>query len=288
MADSLDEIQKQIAWFQQEKPHYREILDLYALIVEEQWRIRPQISLTVPPLSTSEVESRQTQGLPLLGREAFDIDLEAAQRLFDALSAIVQRATPKMGDEIPRITEAAGSGVLALSDLFRRHYDDGYLSREAGRCRLDKEILSLLVKASVRPSIEIQMEQLRGFADLEAGLQRRCPLCGSAPHMAQLRSDEGKRYLQCSFCNCQWRGERIACPYCSNRDFNSLHYLYSEEEKAYRVDLCDQCKSYIKTIDARRLDYEPCLDLEDIVTIHLDILALEKGYWRPVPSPWGP
>jgi FdhE protein len=288
MVDVLDQVKKQIAWFKQEKPHYREILDLYALILEEQRRIRPQIRLSAPPLSRSEVQSRQAEGLPLLGREAFDIDLEAAQRLFDALSSIGQRATPKMGDEIPRITEAVVSGALVLRDLLSRYYDEGYLSHEAGLCRLDKEILSLLVKSSVKPSLDAQVEQLRGFADLETGLQRQCPLCGSAPHMAELRDDEGKRYLQCSFCGCQWRGERMACPYCSNRDFNSLHYLYSEEEKAYRVDLCYQCKSYIKTVDSRRLDYEPCLDLEDIVTIHLDILALEKGYQRPISSPWVP
>ena len=58
--------------------------------------------------------------------------------------------------------------------------------------------------------------------------------------------------------------------------------------EAYRVDLCDQCKGYIKTVDSRKLDYEPDLSLEDIVTIHLDIHALKKGYKRPVPTSWGP
>ena len=67
-----------------------------------------------------------------------------------------------------------------------------------------------------------------------------------------------------------------------------MHYFFSEEEEAYRVDLCDQCRGYIKTVDSRKLEYEPDLDLEDVVTIHLDILAVERGYQRPVLTAWGP
>jgi FdhE protein len=288
MADALDQIKKQIAGFKKEKPHYREVLDLYALVLEEQWKIRPQLRITVPEVNEKRVRSRCAKGLPLLGKEAFDIDLEAAQRLFFTLSAIGQRSTSKMGDEIPRIKGAAESGALALEDLLSRHYDMGYLKQAAEQYDVDQGILSFLIRASVRPCLETQMEQLRGLLNLEEWLQGQCPLCGSAPQMALLRDEEGKRYLQCSLCGCQWRWERIACPYCSNKAFDSLHYLCSEEEEAYRVDLCDHCKGYIKTVDSRRLDYEPYLDLEDVVTIHLDILALEKGYRRPAPSPWGP
>jgi len=55
----------------------------------------------------------------------------------------------------------------------------------------------------------------------------------------------------------------------------------------YRADLCEECKQYIKTFDTLKLSYEPILDIEDIATIHLDILASEKGFKHPVPSPWG-
>ncbi len=288
MADTLDQIKQQIARFKKEKPYYREILDLYALILEEQAKIRPQLKITVPEVNKKLARSRLDKDLPLLGKEGFAIDLEAAQRLFYALSAICQGATPKMGTEIPRMREAAETEALALRDLLSRHYDMSYLKQAADRCGVDQGILTFLVRASVRPCLEIQMEQLRGLVDLEAWLQGTCPLCGSHPQIAQLRDEEGKRYLQCSLCGCQWRWERIACPYCSNKAFDLLHYFISEEEEAYRVDLCDQCKGYIKTIDSRKLDYEPFLDLEDLLTIHLDILALEKGYRRPAQSPWGP
>lgn len=288
MAELLDRIRERIARFQKERPHYREILDLYALILEEQVKMLRQVQITVPKVDKKLVKSRLGEGLPLLGREGFAIDLEAAQKLFYTLSLIGQGATTKMGDAIPRISKSAEAGELDLRDIFSKHYDEMYLAQEAEQCGLDTGILAFLVRASVRPSVIAQMEQLRGALNLEEWLQGQCPLCGSAPQIAQLRDEEGKRYLQCSFCSCQWRWERIACPSCHNKDLDSLHYLYAEEEEAYRVDLCDQCRGYIKTVDSRKLDYEPSLDLEDIVTMHLDILAFEKGYRRTAPTPWGP
>lgn len=288
MIESLDKIKERIGWFRQERPHYREILDLYGHIFEEQVKIRPQLRIAMPEMSKKLVKSRWGKGLPLLGREGFALDLEAAHRLFYAISAIGQQSTPKMGNEIPKITGAAEAGKLDVRELLSKHYDGLHLDREAERCVLDKGVLAFLVQASIQPSVIVQMEQLRDALDLERWLQGECPLCGSAPQMAQLRDEGGKRYLQCSFCGCQWRWERIACPSCNNKDMKSLRYLYPEEEEAYRLDICDQCKGYIKTVDSRKLDYEPYLDLEDIVTIHLDILAMEQGYRRSVPTPWGP
>jgi FdhE protein len=285
---SLDQIKKRIARFQKKKPHYRAILDLYSQILEEQVKVYPQLKITSPQVNKKRVQSRLNKGLPLLGTEGFTLDIEAAQKLFYTLSAIGKRSTPRMEDEIPRITEAAESGKMDLQGLLSKHYDGDYLTHEAEQCGFDKGILSFLVQASIRPSVVAQMEHIKDSLNLEEWVQKECPICGSPSQMAQLRDEEGKRYLQCSFCGCQWRWERIACPYCSNKDFNLLHYFYSEEEEAYRVDLCDHCAGYIKTVDSRKLDYEPYLDLEDVVTIHLDILAVEKGYRRSAPTPWGP
>jgi FdhE protein len=288
MIKSLDKIKERIAWFQQERPHYREILNLYALILEEYEKVRPELQITVPKVGKELVKARRDKGLPLLGREGFALDLEAAHSLFYAISAVGQQSTPKMGEEIPRITAAVEAGTLDLRKLLSKHYDGRYLVHEAERGSLDTGVLAFLVQASIKPSVIVQMEQLQNALDIEGWLRGECPLCGSAPQMAQLRDEGGKRYLQCSLCSCQWRWERIACPSCNNKNLDLLHYLYSEEEEAYRVDLCDQCKGYIKTVDSRKLDYEPSLDLEDIVTIHLDILALDKGYRRTAPTLWGP
>jgi FdhE protein len=288
MVKSLDQIKERITWFQKKRPYYREILNFYVQILEEYEKVHPALRITVPEVDKKLVKARRDKGLPLLGKEGFSLDRETAHKLFYAISAVGQQTTPKMGEEIPRIIAAVEAGELDLKELLSKHYDGFHLDHEAERCGLDRGILAFLVQTSIKPSVIVQMEQLRGALDLEGWLKGECPLCGSAPQMALLRDEGGKRYLQCSFCGCQWRWERIACPSCNNKNLDLLHYFYSEDEEAYRVDLCDQCKGYIKTVDSRKLDYEPYLDLEDIVTLHLDILAVEKGYRRAAPTPWGP
>jgi FdhE protein len=79
----------------------------------------------------------------------------------------------------------------------------------------------------------------------------------------------------------------MQCPFCDNQDHKKRHFFFAEGQEAYRVDVCEHCKQYLKTVDMRKLSYEPVLDLEDITTIHLDIIAKEKGLNRPGPSPFG-
>jgi len=46
----------------------------------------------------------------------------------------------------------------------------------------------------------------------------------------------------------------------------------------YRVDVCEKCKRYIKTIDTKEIGEEVIPLIEDIGTLHLDILAQKEGY----------
>ena len=60
-----------------------------------------------------------------------------------------------------------------------------------------------------------------------------------------------------------------------------LRYFYTEKEgRAYRIDVCDKCKRYIKTIDAKELGMEVIPRIEDVGTMYLDILAEKQGYKR--------
>jgi len=70
---------------------------------------------------------------------------------------------------------------------------------------------------------------------------------------------------------------RIFCPFCENTDSQTLKYFFSESEKGYRVDVCDKCRKYIKTVDTRTVDHPIHPPLEQISTLHLDMMAREKG-----------
>jgi FdhE protein len=70
----------------------------------------------------------------------------------------------------------------------------------------------------------------------------------------------------------------MGCSLCQNREKGKQHYFFNEEEKEYRVDLCDNCGKYIKVIDLRELTRDFYPPLEMICTIHLDMQAIKQGY----------
>lgn len=113
----------------------------------------------------------------------------------------------------------------------------------------------------------------------------RCPVCHAVPSLAFLTPEEG-RTLSCSYCSNRGKWHRIGCPHCENRDARKLEIIEIEQEKGFRIDLCNECKNYLKTIDAGLLkEYTP--GLLDIISIPLDILAQNRGYKRRSPNPLG-
>ena len=143
---------------------------------------------------------------------------------------------------------------------------------------------------------ELYAEKVKHKVDQETWLKGNCPVCGSHPAIERLMREDGKRMLRCSLCGTEWYFKRIMCPFCSNEDHNSLRYFVVEEEtptekSAFRVDVCDKCKTYIKTLDERKLpeSTKPDLFLENLNTVYLDILAQKDGfesptYWMLAPS----
>jgi FdhE protein len=106
-----------------------------------------------------------------------------------------------------------------------------------------------------------------------------CPTCGALPMMAQLVPAEvgRRRFLACGQCHTRWKHRRIVCPHCANEDANRLAVLEVQGEPGLRLDVCDACKGYVKTYDG---EGQEALLLADWPTLHLDVLAGERGFER--------
>ncbi len=286
MNKSLEKIKEQIELQKNKFPVYKELLDFYGKITEELYNAHPNID--VPSLHIREdIKKIQIkEGFPLMNKNDFIIDIPSSMKLFESLCRIGKISTNKMRKGIQKIEKAAKDGKLNREKLLEKCFETDYQKEIIKKLKLDNTILSFLIQMSIKPSVHINVEKLKDQVDMKTWLKGYCPVCGSLPQISELKG-EGQRYFLCSFCDFNWPSERLKCPFCENTDQKKLHYLYAEGQEAYRVDLCDKCKQYIKTVDSRKFDYEPDLHLEDIITIHLDILANEKGFKKPVPSPLG-
>ena len=109
----------------------------------------------------------------------------------------------------------------------------------------------------------------------------RCPRCGGPPVVAVLREEShgAKRSLLCAFCLHEWHCLRLVCPACGEQDFDKLPIYTAEQFAHARMDACDRCHQYIKTIDLTKDGLAvPCVD--DIASVSLDLWARERGYTR--------
>jgi FdhE protein len=118
-------------------------------------------------------------------------------------------------------------------------------------------------------------------ADEERWGHGSCPTCGSLPLLAHLARAQGAssstRFLACACCRTRWRYPRIGCPFCASDSPERLHVLELEDGAPLRIDACDRCKGYLKTYVG---EGDEDLFLTDWATLHLDLLARNRGYRR--------
>jgi len=263
------------------RPAYRSLLDFFGQVRSAQLEVMGGGIAEGADYSKDDLGERHKAGLPFLDMTDFSLDLSEARELFYILCTLSEENTEKMRDTMPGIRKAFSADNAGWEELMMKHYDMTYVKKCAREKGVDRQVLTFIVKETARPFIEKRAEHLVTLVDPERWLHASCPVCGSSPAMAELRDEGGKRYLHCGFCSSGWRWMRLSCVYCSATDPDLLGYFTPETEEAYRVDVCNSCLSYIKSVDTRALSYRPDMVIEDLGTLHLDLLARERGYMRP-------
>src|ERR1700681_654131 len=115
-----------------------------------------------------------------------------------------------------------------------------------------------------------------------------CPFCGSKPQLAVLRpeGDGAKRFLLCSLCGTEWFFRRVLCPNCAEENKDHLPVFIAEEFDYVRVDACDTCHTYIKSIDlSKNGNAVPVVD--ELATVSLNLWATENNYHKLSPNLFG-
>jgi FdhE protein len=81
----------------------------------------------------------------------------------------------------------------------------------------------------------------------------------------------------------EWEFRRVICPGCGQED-NAKLPVYTAETLPYvRVECCDTCQTYIKTIDLTKNGLaEPLVD--ELASVPLNLWAQERGYAKLRPN----
>jgi formate dehydrogenase accessory protein FdhE len=111
------------------------------------------------------------------------------------------------------------------------------------------------------------------------GTPSTCPLCGGKPAVGVLRTegDGAKKSLICMLCAHEWFFRRIYCPACGEEREPQMAYYSAPEIPHVRVDVCDTCHTYLKSVDLTKTGLAVAV-VDELATIPLDLWAREHGY----------
>lgn len=121
-------------------------------------------------------------------------------------------------------------------------------------------------------------EHLRKSSEL---VGPKCPSCGSKPVVGVLRGegDGAKRALICSLCALEWPYRRLICANCGEEDKEKLPVYVAAQMDYVRVEACDTCRTYLKSVDVTK-DGFAVPQVDEIATVALNFWADEHGYTK--------
>lgn len=233
-----------------------EVLETCQRVLEFQWSLRQLIEG-----QAFNVADRQSR-LPL------QVDLLVLLPLFqDFLQMMDGAGAPAALAQAAQMLNVGGPA--SWEESLRRYWADSSRSNQNAE--------SFFLHAFLQPLAEHLAEKSEVSLANYAG--RKCPYCGRKPACGVLRpeGDGAKRSLICSFCSTEWEYRRIVCPTCEQEDVDRLPVYTAEAFPLIRIEACDVCQTFIKTIDLTK-DGRAIPIIDEIGSVPLTLWAEEKGY----------
>jgi len=202
-------------------------------------------------------------------RATHETDPMAVAQYFPRWLVLVERCGPPVAAKYARdhLRNEAERESLLLAHWSHLSLDDG--ARFLARVLLQPFAEALAARGNVTPN----------------PASGSCPFCGARPVAAVLRGegDGAKRSLVCSLCATEWEFRRILCPHCGEQHKDQLPVYVAGEFDYVRVEACDACRTYLKSIDLSRNGLAvPTVD--ELASVALNVWAEEHGYAKLEPN----
>ena len=250
---------------------YLELMDLE--------KDNPSLEFTVS--FDSEQIQKWSQGQAALAIAPPEIDTDSVFTRFYSVAKACQRwqagPQPVTDEFLKNLTELTKSQrqeiILSLFLVERKNY------KIIEEIKAPSGLLEFIAYNTFKSILKTYRETVLSQVKISDWMKGYCPVCGDQPTLAKLTGKDGHRELYCERCETSWCFKRLGCPYCDEASASEASFITFDENKQYRVYLCDKCNSYLKTVDERECG-EVDLFCEDLATTELDEIAQAEGYQR--------
>jgi FdhE protein len=247
-----DERVQRAAGLAQRFGYAAEILGFYGAVLELQRKIYNEVS--------------REQIAPATDASAFRTQLEAEmdralRHLPELLSIAAQKGTDQLTADARLVREASPEQLRESLRTFPAGGEGGH---------------AFFAGALLQPVAEWLAQSASRSAATSSSI---CTICGARPQAAVLRpeGDGGKRFLLCSLCLTEWEFRRVLCPVCGEENHQKLPRYSADDYDWVRVEACDTCHFYLKSIDLT-IDGHAVPLVDEVATVPLDLWATEHGY----------
>jgi len=168
--------------------------------------------------------------------------------------------------------------LTKLSSELQAHRPDFWadLLNATWRARGASDVQGILALIVLQPYAELLRARA---AHPNLHISAVCPFCHRKPCVGVLRplGEGAARSLLCSFCLNEWEFRRIVCPGCGEENDKKLSVYTAGDLEYIRVECCESCRTYLKTVDLTKNGRaEPLVD--ELASAPLDLWACERGY----------
>jgi len=250
-------------------PFAAEVLRFYSRVAEFQKSFYAELKKDIASQLTSRPPGSLRAPMP-----SGDADL-LLSRLKSFLSLIAKAGPPTLAVAARDISQ---QDAVSHLNLLGAYWDLGGTDD-----RLIGAFAQFVPRALVQPLAELLGTHTT--ATPAVSTVHSCPLCGGQPLLGVLRpeGDGAKRRMMCSFCQQEWDFRRIYCAACGETDEKKLPVYVAEQFPHIRVEACETCKVYVRTIDlTTNGNAVPVVD--DLAAIPLSLWCQERGYTRLQPN----
>jgi FdhE protein len=269
-----------LAQLEQQRPEWQTWLRLLGTTAraldDEGWRA---------PLNETELgetSAASPEGLPLLNGRTLRVDAVRIRRLVDELASTASRGELQGGMSLRGYRPSDADALELISAALRQ--DGDRIQELAVEHSVDPAALGSVAHLAALPLLQSCGRLLEGRMPAYWSYGY-CPVCASWPILAERRGLDRSRRLRCGRCAAEWEVQWLYCIYCGERDHKQLGSLEPDDRgEMLKVETCSTCRGYLKSIAS--LQGFPAFELllQDLETVELDLVALNRGFSRPVKS----
>jgi formate dehydrogenase maturation protein FdhE len=260
--------------------------------------------LTIAP---EQVHELMETGVPLLSGLMLDINIQAAgelmQQLLRAVEAIVEndrshsrwlfwlRSSHQLNSDNKTefaSLQSAANQIRCAFEMNKLDIVEILTFAATGNCmgmsetaqskQLDPYLLWTIAQNSIKPALHSWRRQIHPPPNEIHWHHGYCFVCGATATLGELQDNNQAKHLRCGQCGADWPFPILQCLQCGNEDHSSKSHFYMDGHNTGRVEACDVCHSYLKVITAFTPTKPELLVVEDLVSLHLDFIARQRGY----------